>query len=150
MKAGKKYILLFLMACASCFLYGQTRNSNLYIDNLEKGDTLKVSIKFFVNRNEAKEEVLIYINESKHYQASLNTDSIKNQKIELSTAMIKTIKMFEIALRKQCLKSNIPLYLHSLAEYEIYYKKGSISYFSKEEYYSLCEDILKNKDSVTN
>lgn len=132
---------MVLIVVVGGFLFGQTTNCDLYVDELEQGDTLKVTINFFVNRDEIKQEVLVYIDEFKKKQALINTDIIKNKRIELSKEKSNTVRVFETSVRKQSLKSNMPLSIHSLAKYEISYKKGSITYYSKDEYYSLCDDL---------
>lgn len=141
MKARILIILVVFMFNVGGLLFGQTTKCKLYIDELKKGDTLKISIKFFVSRDHKKQDVCVYIDEFKKYQALLNSDSVKNKTIELTKEKIQKIRLFETSVRNQSLKSNMPLNLHSLAKYEISYKRGSITYYSKEEYYSLFNDL---------
>ena len=141
MKIGKKIFILILFTQMSVFLYGQS-NCNLYFDELKKGDTLKVSIVFFVNRSEIKEEVLIYKNEFKKCFALINTDNEKNVSIELTDSNLNIMKLFEVGIRKQYIESNVPLHIHSLAEYQISYKQGSVSYSTKEQFYSLYKELM--------
>jgi len=139
----KKIYLTFLTSLATILLPAQNVNCKLSIDEIKKGDTLEISIKNFINRNESKEHVLIYMNEFNQYCAILNSNVIKETKIELTMAEIEIVRMFEIGVRNQELKSNQPIYIHSLAEYEIMFRSGKLSYFTREVFYSLAEDLMR-------
>lgn len=144
MKIGKKILVLILFTKISVVLYGQS-NCNLYIDELKKDDTLKVSIVFFVNRSEIKEQFLIYKNEVGKSYALINTDNDKNISIELTDSNFNMMKLFEVGIRKQKIESNVPLNIHSLAEYKISYNQGFVSYSSKEQFYSLYKELVGNR-----
>ncbi len=122
-------------------LYGQPK-CDFYIDELKKEDTLKISVVFHINRAEITEEILIYKNEFEKYCGLINTDSIKNVSIELTSSNINELKLFELGIRKQKLASTVPLIMHSLAEYQISYNQGSVSYYTKHEFFSLCKELF--------
>lgn len=140
MKAKKKIFFTFLIVIVSISVRGQS-SCKLYIDDLKLNDTIKISIKTFINRNQTTERISIYKNESEKCFAVYSSDSIISHTIELTKSKVNAIKMFEIGVRKQKLHSNIPLNIHSLAEYEVRFRKGLIFYFTKDEFYSLIKDI---------
>jgi len=139
----KKILFTFFTALVTILLPAQDVNCKLNIDEIKQGDTLEIAIKNFVNRNESKEQVLIYMNEFNQYCAILNSDEIKQIKIELTMAEIEIVRMFEIGVRSQELKRNQPIHIHSLAEYEIIFRSGKVSYFTREVFYSLAEDLMR-------
>ena len=132
----------FLFVVINSYLFSQS-NCSLFTDNIKLGDTLKISIKISSNRSEIVEYVLIYKNESEKLEAILNCDSITNNKVVLSSSKVNDIKLFEREVRVQKITSNIPLNIHSFVEYEIKNGQGSISYFTKYEFYSLYKELLK-------
>ena len=72
----------------------------------------------------------------------LKRNTLKNILIELNVPKISKIYEFELGIRNQKIESNIPLLIHSLATYKITYNQGSASYFTKNQFYSLCEDLI--------
>lgn len=141
MEIGKKIFVTILFTCFSFILYGQS-DCNLYIDELEKEDTLKVSIVVSIGRSESTEQILIFKNKFEKFHALINTDSVKNISVELTNSNINTIKRLELGIRKQKIENNVPFNIHSLAEYQITYKNGSVSYSSKEQFYSLYKELI--------
>jgi len=141
MKLVKKISLTILITHMSIILYGQS-DCDFYIDELTKNDTLKVSIVFFINRSEVTENILIYKDESKKYNALMNSDNFRDTLIELTNSKIEKIRLFEQRIRKQKIESNIPIYLHSLVEYQISFKNNIVSYSSKDQFYSLYKELL--------
>jgi hypothetical protein len=138
----RRIVLTFVFTHTILIFYGQSK-CNLYIDELLKGDTLIISTQFFLNKNIISEQILIYKNVYDQYFAEVKTDSLKNIRFELSKSKLKLIENFEIDIRKQLLKRDFPIYIQSLAEYKISFRKGLISYSTREEFYSLSVDLLQ-------
>lgn len=147
MRINNKILLLFITVInLNTFSFGQLisfNGSDLYINKLEKGDTLQISIEFYINRGTEMENISIYKNETGSFFALIKCNNMKAETIELTSSELNALKLFEEKIRNQCLKSNIPIYIHSLAKYEIKYKGRLIAYSTKNEFYSLCEEFKK-------
>ncbi len=132
-----KYIVIFLLLINPLkILVGQNIDCKLYIDDIKKGDTLKISIEFFVERNKFFEQISIFMDETSNYRAIYSNDKVRNKLITLDSEKIETIRLFELSIRNQSLKSNMPIFLCSQAEYTLCFKNGTISYYSKLKFYS--------------
>ena len=127
------------------FLQNTCAQSDCYsfIDKLERGDTVKISICFSINKGERKEDVLICKNETGSVCALLTTDTLHNSLLIMTPSKVDVIKSFELNLRKQNVISNIPAYIHSAAKYSIQFKQSVVLFSSKNEFFSLITELNK-------
>lgn len=146
MRGTKKILLVLFFFHVSIWSYGQSLSvpmCDLYMNRLEFNDTIHISIKIYLNRNQINEQVLIYKDKRENYFASLDCDNYGKTIISLDSVKINTVKLFEKEVLRQSLISNTALYMNALVEYQVRYQKGFIFYSTKKEFYSLCHELLK-------